>query len=98
MDQAQETLVAGFLRRPLPTICALLVGAVVYLFLQTLSIQTKKEAIQETFRLYVVESERRCSEKIDAVRLEHYKATEAALVRLQRVEDELLKKYREDKR
>ncbi len=87
MVQLVAQLVQEFKKSPLPTICALLVGASVYLFLSLLEANEKLQKSEERRGVEVLEMVRKHSEEIRAIDRREAARTDS----LQRIELEKTK-------
>lgn len=84
-----HALIAEFKKNSLPTFCALLVAAVVYLVLMLIKQQKDKDALELSYRQEVVASEKRCNEKTENLLREQLAEMQKASERQTKIEGQI---------
>lgn len=91
MIELLRAAIDGFKKSPLPTICGLLVGAVIYMFLDLVSARSRSEAKDEAHNKSILDcigkniaQERRFSERLDSIQMIELRKTQEQNAELER--------------
>lgn len=79
-------------KNPLPTVCAVLIAAVVYMVLYIVNDIERDNEAEAAYRQELVATEKRCAADKDALRVEQIKKLEELYAAQQRINEKISKK------
>ncbi len=85
-------LLAELKKNPLPTVCGVLIAAVVYMVLYIVDDIKRDNEIEAAYRQELVATEKRCAADKDALRIEQIKRLEELYAAQQRINEKISKR------